>query len=100
MEQPDTRDRALRHAHSQAHTAQHDSRSRTQPIGEFRLNATAPPLRKARHYRIKPYTLKYNGRVERYNRFLTEELLYSREYTSEQQRRNAAEIWNIDYNHH
>ena len=50
-------------------------------------------LREARHYRIKPYTPKHNGKVERYNRILAEELLYSREYTSEAERRTAIEIW-------
>ncbi len=49
-------------------------------------------LREARHYRIKPYTPKHNGKVERYNRILAEELLYSREYTGEQQRRTAVEV--------
>ncbi len=34
-------------------------------------------LRESRHYRIKPYTPKHNGKVERYNRILAEELLYS-----------------------
>ena len=49
-------------------------------------------LREARHYRIRPYTPKHNGKVERYNRILAEELLYSHEYTSEQQRRTAVEV--------
>jgi transposase InsO family protein len=57
-------------------------------------------LREARHYRIKPYTPKHNGKVERYNRILAEELLYSREYTSEEQRRTAVEVWNVHYNYH
>ncbi len=57
-------------------------------------------LRESRHYRIKPYTPKHNGKVERYNRILAEELLYSREYTSEQQRRTAVEVWNVHYNYH
>ncbi len=53
-------------------------------------------MREARHYRIKPYAPKHNGKVERYNRILAEELLYSRE----QQRRTAVEVWNVHYNHH
>ncbi len=57
-------------------------------------------LREARHYRIKPYTPKHNGKVERSNRILAEELLYSREYISEAQRRTAVEVWNIHYNYH
>ena len=57
-------------------------------------------LGKSRHQRIRPYTPKHNGKVERYNCILAEELLYSREYTSEQQRRTAVEVWNIHYNYH
>jgi len=57
-------------------------------------------LREARHYRIRPYTPKHNGKVERYNRILAEELLYSREYTSEAERRTAIEVWNVHYNYH
>jgi len=48
-------------------------------------------FREARHYRIKPYTPKHNGKVERYNRILAEELLYSRKYSSEQHRRRNLE---------
>ncbi|MFD6517907.1 hypothetical protein [Rhodococcus sp. NPDC060176] len=43
-------------------------------------------LREAGHYRIQAYP-KDNGKAERYDRILAEELLYSREYTREQQRR-------------
>ena len=54
----------------------------------------------SRHQRIRPYTPKHNGKVERYNRILAEELLYSREYTSEAERRTAVEVWNVHYNYH
>ena len=50
-------------------------------------------LREARHYRIKPSTPKHNGKVERYNRIIAEELLYSREYNSEAERRTAVDVW-------
>lgn len=66
----------------------------------YRASDFTSSLREARHYRIKPYTPKHNGKVERYNRILAEELLYSREYTSEEQRRTAVEIWNVHYNYH
>ncbi len=46
----------------------------------------------AKHQFIKPYTPKHNGKVERYNRILTEELLYAREYRSEEQRREATTV--------
>jgi transposase InsO family protein len=54
----------------------------------------------ARHQRIKPYTPKHNGKVERYNRILAEEFLYAREWASETQRASALGIWNIHYNYH
>ena len=53
-----------------------------------------------RHQRIRPYTPKRNWEVERYNRILAGELLYSRECTSEAERRTAVEIWIIHYNYH
>lgn len=54
----------------------------------------------ARHQRIRPHTPKHNGKVERYNRTLAEELLYAREWTSESQRAAAIKTWNIHYNYH
>ncbi|MCX4093603.1 IS481 family transposase [Nocardia sp. alder85J] len=54
----------------------------------------------ARHQRITPYTPRHNGKVERYNRILAEEFLYAREWTSDLQRRQALQIWNIHYNYH
>ncbi|TSD40566.1 transposase family protein [Rhodococcus sp. KBS0724] len=52
----------------------------------YRAADLTSSLREARHYRIKPYIAKHNEKTERYNRTLSEERLYSREYTSEQQR--------------
>ena len=54
----------------------------------------------AKHQRIRPRTPKHNGKVERYNRTLAEELLYAREWTSEAQRTAALDVWNIHYNYH
>jgi EmrB/QacA subfamily drug resistance transporter len=54
----------------------------------------------ARHQRIRPHTPKHNGKVERYNRTISEELLYAREWTSESQRAEAIKVWNIHYNYH
>ncbi|VEI15842.1 Integrase core domain [Actinomyces viscosus] len=54
----------------------------------------------SRHQRIRPYTPRHNGKVERYNRILAEECLYARSYSSEQQRRDAIAVWNHHYNYH
>ena len=54
----------------------------------------------SRHPRIRPHTPRHNGKVERYNRILAEELLYARVWTSEAQRAAAITIWNVHYNYH
>lgn len=54
----------------------------------------------SRHQRIRPHTPRHNGKVERYNRILAEELLYARTWTSEAERAAAIEIWNVHYNYH
>jgi transposase InsO family protein len=53
-----------------------------------------------RHQLIKPFTPKHNGKVERYQRILAEELLYARPFTSEAERAQAIQVWNIHYNYH
>ena len=53
-----------------------------------------------RHQLIKPFTPKHNGKVERYQRILTEEVLYARPFTSEAQRAQAIQMWNVHYNYH
>lgn len=54
----------------------------------------------SRHQRIRPYTPRHNGKVERYQRILAEELLYARPFTSEDQRADAIAVWNVHYNYH
>ena len=54
----------------------------------------------SRHQRIRPYTPRHNGKVERYQRILAEELLYARTWTSETERAEAIGVWNIHYNYH
>jgi transposase InsO family protein len=66
----------------------------------YRAEAFARALLGSRHQRITPYTPRHNGKVERYNRILSEEFLYARTWTSEDQRRDAVGIWNIHYNYH
>ena len=53
-----------------------------------------------RHHRIRPYTPKHNGKVERYNRLMVDEVLYARPYTSETARREALQVWVNHYNYH
>lgn len=54
----------------------------------------------SRHQRIKPYTPKHNGKVERYQQTLARELLYARPYQSETHRQQALGIYLIHYNYH
>ncbi|GAB3561835.1 IS481 family transposase [Amycolatopsis endophytica] len=54
----------------------------------------------SRHQRITPYTPRHNGKVERYNRIISEEFPYTRTWTSEDQRREALGAWNIHDNYH
>lgn len=53
-----------------------------------------------RHRKTKPFTPKHNGKVERYQRTLAEELLYAREFNCEDERSAAIAVWNIHYNYH
>ena len=53
-----------------------------------------------RHQRTRPYTPRHNGKAERYQRILAEELLYARPFTSEAERTTAISIWNLHYNYH
>lgn len=66
----------------------------------YRSTAFAAALNGAEHRRTKPYTPKHNGKVERYNRILSEEFLYARIWTSEQQREQELQTWNQHYNYH
>jgi len=54
----------------------------------------------SRDQRTRPFTPKHNGKVERYQRILAEELLYARPFNSEAERAAAIEVWNIHYNYH
>lgn len=54
----------------------------------------------SRHQYIRPYTPRHNGKVERYQRTLTHELLYARIWKSEAERAAAIDVWNIHYNYH
>lgn len=67
----------------------------------YRSAVFARAIREAgRHQRIKPFTPRHNGKVERYQRIVAEELLYARVWKSETQRRQALLVWNIHYNYH
>jgi transposase InsO family protein len=49
---------------------------------------------------VKLTFARHKGKVERYQRILAEELLYAREFTSEDARSAAIAVWNIHYNYH
>jgi len=53
-----------------------------------------------RHQRIRPYTPRHYGKVERYNRLMVDEVLYARVYDSEQVRRQAVQVWVNHFNYH
>jgi transposase InsO family protein len=53
-----------------------------------------------RHQKTKPFTPRHNGKAERYQRIVAEELLYAREFTGEDDRSAAISVWNIHYNYH
>lgn len=66
----------------------------------YRADAFARSLLGSKHKRTKPYTPKHNGKVERYNRILAEEFLYSRTWNDEVERSTAVAVWNVHYNYH
>ncbi|APE36427.1 IS481 family transposase [Nocardia mangyaensis] len=83
-----------------AHGITHIHRIVTDNGSCYRAHDFAKVLRGARHQRIRPYTPRHNGKVERYQRILAEEFLYARAWTSDLQRSQALQVWNIHYNYH
>lgn len=83
-----------------AHGIAHIHRIVTDNGACYRAKDFVKVLHGARHQRITPYTPRHNGKVERYNRILAEEFLYARTWTSEHQRSEALQVWNIHYNYH
>lgn len=83
-----------------AHGISHIHRIVTDNGACYRARDFAQVMRGTRHQRIRPYTPRHNGKVERYQRILAEELLYAREWTSETQRTAAIAVWNIHFNYH
>jgi transposase InsO family protein len=66
----------------------------------YRAHDYTKALGRTRHQRTRPYTPRHNGKVERYQRILAEELLYARPWHSEAHRAHAISVWNIHYNYH
>lgn len=66
----------------------------------YRANAFREAVGTSRHQRITPYTPRHNGKIERYNRILSEEFLYARTWHSEAERSTALNTWNRHYNYH
>jgi transposase InsO family protein len=66
----------------------------------YRSHVFAAALDGIDHIRIRPYWPQTNGKVERFNRTLTEEWAYARPYTSQDDRNQALQDWIHTYNHH
>ena len=52
------------------------------------------------HQRIRPYAPRDNGKVERHDRLLADDVLYPRSYPSEQARRDAITVWVNHFTYH
>ena len=83
-----------------AHGISHIQRIVTDNGACYRAHDFDRVLQGAHHQFIAPYTPRHNGKVERYNRILSEEFLYARTWTSESQRTEALKVWNIHFNYH
>jgi len=83
-----------------AHGITHIHRVVTDNGACYRSGDFARIVAKTRHQKIKPFTPRHNGKVERYQRILTEEVLYAGEYSGEDERSAAISRWNIHYNYH
>ncbi len=70
--------------------------------GNFRYGKFADELKitGTKHIRIKPFCPQTNGKVERFNRTLADELLYARVFRSEAERRRRLTHWVHMYNLH
>jgi transposase InsO family protein len=66
----------------------------------YRSQAFQAALGDIEHVRTRPYRPQTNGKIERFNRTLTEEWVYARPYTSADDRRQALTEWIHHYNHH
>ena len=53
-----------------------------------------------RHQRTRICTPRHNGKVERYQRLMTDECLYARAYATENERRDAIKVWAHHYDYH
>ena len=69
---------------------------------DFRVHLFADVLaeRAIKHRRTRYCRPQSNGKVERFNRTMADEFLYSFTFRSENERRRRLDRWVHDYNHH
>ena len=53
----------------------------------------------SRHERTRIYTPRHNGKIERYQRLMSDECLYAHAFYSEGERREAISVWVHHYNY-
>lgn len=85
--------------------AAHGITSITRLVTDNGANYTAKAFNRStsafigRHQRTRIYTPRHNGKIERYQRLMSDECLYARRYDFENERREAIAVWVHHYNY-
>ena len=85
--------------------AAHGITSITRLVTDNGANYTAKAFNRStsafigRHQRTRIYTPRHNGKIERYQRLMSDECLYAHAFYSEGERREAISVWVHHYNY-